>query len=269
MLNVRTEGNEDAPVIGALEEGDQAEVIEDYDGGAFVRVCADADTYGYVSADYVELATEYPTGRTLEQIAAEEEDAQSAASENWTETASETVTTDTSADTGTDQSYARIRIHLIQTQTAVRFIRILLLKHIPIPLRSRVQILRRRISHRHRHLLRQKRRRRQRQRPAQRSHPMRASLSEFLMSGEAPACQAELTAPDLPWQFSLISEYHCLISPLLSMAAVHPSASRILRRATWYSITAPADRSSMSRSMSEAAVSFTREEPVTACATVH
>ena len=106
LLNVRTEGNEDAPVIGTLEEGDQAEVIEDYDGGAFVRVCADADTYGYVSADYVELATEYPTGKTLEQIAAEEEAAQSAASENWTETASETVTTDTTADTGTDQSYA-------------------------------------------------------------------------------------------------------------------------------------------------------------------
>ena len=168
----------------------------------------------------------------------------------------------------------RIRILLIQTQTAVRFIRILLLKHIPIPLRSRVQIPRRRISHRHRrllrhrHLRRQKRRRRQRQRPAQRSHPMRASLSEFLMSGEAPACQAELTAPDLPWQFSLISEYHCLISPLLSMAAVHPSASRILRRATWYSITAPADRSSTLRSMSAAEASYMQEEPAMVSATV-
>ncbi len=168
-----------------------------------------------------------------------------------------------------------MQTQLIQTQTSVRCRQILLLKHMPIPLRSRVQIPRRRISHRHRRLLRhrhqrrQKRRRRQRQRPDQQSHPMRASLSEFLMSGEAQACQAELTAPDLPWQFSLISEYRCLISPLLSMAAVHPSASRILRRAIWYSITAPADRSSMSRSMSEAEASFTREEPVTACATVH
>ena len=104
-LNVRAEESGDAQVIGTLEQGDQAEVTEDYDGGAFVRVCVDADTYGYVSADYVELATEYPTGKTLEQIAAEEEALESAADAEWTEDASETSWEESSADSGSDPVY--------------------------------------------------------------------------------------------------------------------------------------------------------------------
>ena len=98
-LNVRAEESGNAPVIGALEEGDRAEVIEDYDGGAFVRVCADTDTYGYVSADYVELATEYPTGRTLKQIAAEEA-VQSA--DPAPDTGAEPSYTDTTSQLSTD-----------------------------------------------------------------------------------------------------------------------------------------------------------------------
>ena len=92
-LNVRTDKSEDAGVIGALAEGDEAEVTEAYDGGAFVRVCLDADTYGYVSADYVELETVYPTGQTVEELNAgeasrEAEQTGSDDAQGWTDTQS-------------------------------------------------------------------------------------------------------------------------------------------------------------------------------------
>ena len=104
-LNVRSGKDTEAQVVGVLEEGDQAEVTEDYDGGAFVRVCVDADTYGYVSADYVELVTDYPTGRTLEQIAAAEEASESAAAAEWTEDTSETSWESPASDSGSDPVY--------------------------------------------------------------------------------------------------------------------------------------------------------------------
>lgn len=104
-LNVRSGKDTEAQVVGVLEEGDQAEVTEDYDGGAFVRVCVDADTYGYVSADYVELVTDYPTGRTLEQIAAAEEASESAAAAEWTEDTSETSWEAPASDSGAGAGY--------------------------------------------------------------------------------------------------------------------------------------------------------------------
>ena len=114
-LNVRTDSSQEAEVIGALVQGEEAEVIEDYDGGAFVKVCVDADTYGYVSADYVELVTDYPTGLTLEQIEAQEKAAESAQEQAWTaeepqysdaQTDHETYTDSSDADTGyTDTGY--------------------------------------------------------------------------------------------------------------------------------------------------------------------
>ena len=114
-LNVRTDSSQEAEVIGALAQGEEAEVIEDYDGGAFVKVCVDVDTYGYVSADYVELVTDYPTGLTLEQIEAQEKAAESAQEQAWTaeepqysdaQTDHETYTDSSDADTGyTDTGY--------------------------------------------------------------------------------------------------------------------------------------------------------------------
>ena len=114
-LNVRTDSSQEAEVIDTLAQGAEAEVIEDYDGGAFVKVCVGTDTYGYVSADYVELVTDYPTGLTLEQIEAQENAAQSAQEQTWTaedpqysdaQTASETYTDSSDADTGyTDTGY--------------------------------------------------------------------------------------------------------------------------------------------------------------------
>lgn len=71
-LNIRAQESTDAEVIGILEEGDEAEVADIYDGGAFVSVVAGTNARGYVAADYVELVTEYPVGKTLEQLAQEE-----------------------------------------------------------------------------------------------------------------------------------------------------------------------------------------------------
>ena len=111
-LNVRTDRSEDAEVIGALAEGAEAEVTEAYDGGAYVRVCLDPDTYGYVSADYVELETVYPAGQTAEQMNAAEASADASYEEEWTSSdsswsdASQDTYTEQGAGTYTDESYA-------------------------------------------------------------------------------------------------------------------------------------------------------------------
>lgn len=68
-LNVRSDASSDAGVITSLGEGDEAEVVDET--GDWYKVCLDADTYGYVSKDYVEYKTAYPTGETIDQLLSE------------------------------------------------------------------------------------------------------------------------------------------------------------------------------------------------------
>ena len=106
-LNIRAETHSDSEIIGTLSEGERAEVAETYDGGAFVKVFVDPSSYGYVSADYVELVTEYSVGRTLEQIEAESssEEGSLAISLNEGEAAAGGTTYDPSQDYS-DSTYA-------------------------------------------------------------------------------------------------------------------------------------------------------------------
>lgn len=70
-LNVRTQADEESDVVTALDEGAEAEVVAE-DGNWF-KVALDPDTYGYVSKDYVEEKTAYPTGETIDQMLSEAE----------------------------------------------------------------------------------------------------------------------------------------------------------------------------------------------------
>ena len=70
-LNVRTSPGEDGEVVATVGPSDSLEVVEDL--GDWVKVCLDADTYGYVSADYVNTKTEYATGETVQEQSEREE----------------------------------------------------------------------------------------------------------------------------------------------------------------------------------------------------
>ena len=65
-LNVRAQADEGAEVITALDEGSEAEIVADE--GNWFKVALDSDTYGYVSKDYVEEKTAYPTAKTIDQM---------------------------------------------------------------------------------------------------------------------------------------------------------------------------------------------------------
>lgn len=65
-LNVRASKSEDADILDVVEN--TAEVTEDYDGGQWVSVVTENDTYGYVSADHVSIDTYYPTAVKVEDI---------------------------------------------------------------------------------------------------------------------------------------------------------------------------------------------------------
>lgn len=92
-LNVRSTADEGSDVVTALDEGAEAEIVADE--GNWFKVALDADTYGYVSKDYVEEKTAYPTGETIDQMN-EEAEAEAASSEAETAPA-ETAPAETEA----------------------------------------------------------------------------------------------------------------------------------------------------------------------------
>lgn len=70
-LNVRAMADEGADVVTSLDEGAEAEIVADE--GNWFKVALDSDTYGYVSKDYVEEKTAYPTAKTIDQMMSDTE----------------------------------------------------------------------------------------------------------------------------------------------------------------------------------------------------
>ena len=64
-LYVRDEANTDSHVITMMPEGDELEVLEVLDG--WVKINVDSDE-GYVSSDYVSIATELPKAQTMTEV---------------------------------------------------------------------------------------------------------------------------------------------------------------------------------------------------------
>jgi len=64
-LYVRDETNTDSHVITMMPEGEELEVIEVLDG--WVKINVDSDE-GYVSSDYVSIATELPKAQTMTEV---------------------------------------------------------------------------------------------------------------------------------------------------------------------------------------------------------
>lgn len=64
-LNVRASASQDAEVVDMASQGADLEVVEDL--GDWVKVVTPDGVYGYVSADYVNTQTVYPTGETVQE----------------------------------------------------------------------------------------------------------------------------------------------------------------------------------------------------------
>lgn len=64
-LYVRDEANTDSHVITMMPEGEEIEVLEVLDG--WVKINVDSDE-GYVSSDYVSIATELPKAQTMTEV---------------------------------------------------------------------------------------------------------------------------------------------------------------------------------------------------------
>lgn len=64
-LYVRNEANTDSHVITMMPEGEELEVLEVLDG--WVKINVDSDE-GYVSSDYVSIATELPKAQTMTEV---------------------------------------------------------------------------------------------------------------------------------------------------------------------------------------------------------
>ena len=65
-LRIRESASTDSPVIINLNSGEKLPVIEELDG--WVKVAVDSDE-GYVSAEFVEIADELPTAKSLDELA--------------------------------------------------------------------------------------------------------------------------------------------------------------------------------------------------------
>lgn len=92
-LNVRVQADEGSDVVTSLDEGAEAEIVADE--GNWFKVALDSDTYGYVSKDYVEEKTVYPTAKTIDQMMSDTE------AEKQAEQAADAAgSTDVSADQG-------------------------------------------------------------------------------------------------------------------------------------------------------------------------
>ena len=92
-LNVRAQADEGSDVVTSLDEGAEAEIVADEEN--WFKVALDSDTYGYVSKDYVEEKTAYPTAKTIDQMMSDTE------AEKQAEQAADAAgSTDASADQG-------------------------------------------------------------------------------------------------------------------------------------------------------------------------
>jgi cell wall-associated NlpC family hydrolase len=65
-LNVRETADAEGEVFTSLNEGAEVEIVED--NGDWLKVCLDADTYGYINSSYAVKKTDYPTGQTMAQM---------------------------------------------------------------------------------------------------------------------------------------------------------------------------------------------------------
>ena len=70
-LNVRADASEDAEVVDMVGQDADLEVVEDL--GDWVKVVTGNGVYGYVSTDYVNTQTVYPTGETVQEQSEREE----------------------------------------------------------------------------------------------------------------------------------------------------------------------------------------------------
>ena len=87
-LNIRALPSEEAEVIGVAEAYDELEVVQ-YDGG-WMKVALGHDIYGYVSPDYCEYKTYYPTAVPVEgAVFPKKETEASAGEESFEETVSD------------------------------------------------------------------------------------------------------------------------------------------------------------------------------------
>ena len=103
-LNVRSQADEGSDVVASLDEGAEAEIVADE--GNWFKVALDSDTYGYVSKDYVEEKTDYPTAKTIDQMMSDT-DAEKQAASQTQETAAQTdasQTQETAAQTDASQT---------------------------------------------------------------------------------------------------------------------------------------------------------------------
>ncbi len=95
ILTVRVSASEDAESVGLLYEDDQVEVVSDE--GDWIKVKLDDGSYGYVSAQYVECATSFTTGETIEEEQARLEEEESGTSSQESTAVVSTVYTGTSS----------------------------------------------------------------------------------------------------------------------------------------------------------------------------
>ena len=65
VLNVRASKDTDSEIIGVLYENHEYEVVDDQ--GDWIKVVTDDGIYGWVSAEYVYVSTEYGMAETLEE----------------------------------------------------------------------------------------------------------------------------------------------------------------------------------------------------------
>lgn len=63
-LNIRQEPNPDSAIVSIATQSDCLEVVEDR--GDWVKVCLDADTYGWINTQYAYLDKYYPTAEPIE-----------------------------------------------------------------------------------------------------------------------------------------------------------------------------------------------------------
>ena len=78
-LRIRTEADENSEIYDLAELGEELEAVEE--AGDWVKVELPNDQVGYVSADYVSVEFTVDSGKTMEQIEAEEEAKRKAAEE--------------------------------------------------------------------------------------------------------------------------------------------------------------------------------------------
>lgn len=81
VLNVRASASTDSEVVATVAESEQIEIVEDC--GEWLKVAVDADTYGYVSVDYVNAETHYSVAESIEEEQARLAEEQAAADAAW------------------------------------------------------------------------------------------------------------------------------------------------------------------------------------------